>query len=143
MVHQNNQDQRFLGINQLRADGRKYLDVSELINTRISVQQMVIREVGMDEHSKDVQSLGYHDRIKKLRSAQDFQDICFNFWQRGELGLESWALNAPDQQVLQFGQAIANLLDEPRKLIGFRIIRHTNVATGYPVFELEGVFRPD
>jgi hypothetical protein len=125
-----------------RADGLKQYDGGELIKNPYSVQGMVVREVGMTDRSNG-EYLGYDDRVMECYGLDAYRAICKKFWNSGEMGIQDWARRATDQDIIRFGQAVVDLGTESKQLVGFRIVRDTNVASGFPCYLFQGVFKAD
>jgi len=127
-------------VEQQRKDGLKPYNHAELLYNSYSVQEMVLREVGMDENS--VPDWGAdHDRML-MWYYDEFRALCRETWGTGELGMQDWLKSASKKAIMEFGTKVVNLdKDEPVVLAGFRVIRNSNVSSGYPVYTLQAVVK--
>jgi hypothetical protein len=123
---------------RVRRDGLKPYSVGELSYNSYNVQGMVLREVNMDENSTPDVSVD-HDRLLSWHW-DEFRALCKEAWDGGERGMQHFAIHTSKQKFLAFGQKIVNLaLDKEVKLVGFRVIRNTNVSSGYEVFTMQAI----
>ena len=123
-----------------RKDGLKPYNHAELLTNSYGVQAMVLREVGMDENSKPNWD-AYHDRMI-MWNYDGYMALCRATWHTGDLGIQEWLKNATDDEVLEFGGKAINLYEkEPLEVIGFRVVRCTNVSSGYPVYWFQAVVK--
>jgi hypothetical protein len=121
-----------------RSDGLKPLNESELYWNSQDVQDMVLREVNMDENSATNFSVD-HDRLL-MHYHEEFSDLCQATWQHGSRSLGKWAITAKKSDFLAFGQKIVDMATElPKRVIGFRVVRNTNRSSGYEVYSLQAI----
>ena len=126
-----------------RKDGLKPYNHAELLTNSYGAQAMVLREVGMDENSKPDWGAD-HDRLL-MWYYDNFRMVCKAAWGSGELGMQDWLRDASAAAILKFGANIVNLehMGTPKrvKITGFRVIRNSNVSSGFPVYTLQAVVK--
>jgi hypothetical protein len=123
-----------------RKDGFKPYNWYELINNSYGVQEMVLREVGMDENSAPDWGVD-HDRML-MWYYDEFRALCRETWGTGELGMQDWLKSASKKDIMEFGtKAIRLDRKNDVEITGFRVIRNSNVSSGYPVYTLQAVVK--
>ena len=102
-------------------------------------QMVVMREIGMDETSKSDYS-AHDDRIHEWYGER-YSALCKKYWGTGEGGFEYWLLETSDDaQILAFAKDVIELGGRKvTKVEGFRAVRNTNAANGYPYFRFDAV----
>jgi len=119
-----------------RADGLLDYDEAYIRANSYSVNSMVLREIGMDEHTR-ADGCQYDDRIMSHHGIDEYREVCKAAWGKGEMGCGHWARQASDENVLKFATELAVLVrfgNLGQKVVGFRIVRCTNVSSGFPCY---------
>lgn len=107
-----------------------------------SVQNMIEREVGMDENSRADWSAD-HDRILSWHY-HEFRALLKEHIGSGELALGQWSRETTKEKFLAFIEVLKDLMsDDKREIAGARVIHGSNVSSGYPVYTIQWVYKKE
>lgn len=127
-----------LGGNKTRKDGLINYSYGALISDPYGVQNVIMREVNMDENSKP--DAGWDSDRVLMWDYDGFRALCKESFGRGELGIGQWAKDASKKDLLSFAEKLYALVEKKEcKAKGFRVIRNTNTSSGYPIFTMQVV----
>lgn len=126
--------------NKTRKDGLTNYSYGALISDPYGVQNVIMREVGMDQYSRPDVSWD-SDRVL-MWEYDGFRSLCKEVFGLGELGIGQWAKGASAKNLLSFAEKLYALVEKKEcKATGFRVIRNTNVSSGYPIYTLQIVIK--